>query len=292
MANVPIFQLPKEGDWTLLRQIIAQQKNEYENHSWPDFSDLVLNSSLNNTDTFPVNTAGVSTKATIQTLSDKVYDNMSGLTEATSIGDNDIFAMIVSSNRSKVKASTVAQYTFAEISDLTESTSPAHTDVFPMRVGTDSRKVSLNTLSDTLLLVANMKQKIGITPEGGIALKLTNRTGSNSVKGTIVIASASYDSAFAVSASDENMAIGAVYENGIADGSACWVVISGVAEVLLKDGVAGTRGYICYCSATAGRMDQASTVPADAVHFREIGHCIEAKSSGTDVLAKIVMHFN
>jgi len=27
-------------------------------------------------------------------------------------------------------------------------------------------------------------------------------------------------------------------------------------------------------------------------HFREIGHCLESKEAGTDVLCKIALHFN
>ena len=67
------------------------------------------------------------------------------------------------------------------------------------------------------------------------------------------------------------MPIGVVYTDGIADGSECWVVVAGIAEVLLVDTVATTRSYVAYSSATtAGRIDTASTVPADTTHFREI----------------------
>ena len=67
------------------------------------------------------------------------------------------------------------------------------------------------------------------------------------------------------------MPIGVVYTDGIADGSECWVVVAGIAEVLLVDTVATTRSYVAYSSATtAGRIDTSSTVPADTTHFREI----------------------
>jgi len=36
----------------------------------------------------------------------------------------------------------------------------------------------------------------------------------------------------------------------------------------------------------------ALTVPAVATHFTEIGHTIESKIAGTNVLVKYVLHFN
>ena len=67
------------------------------------------------------------------------------------------------------------------------------------------------------------------------------------------------------------MPFGIVYEAGIADGSECWVVVSGIADVLLVDSVASTRSWIAYSSATtAGRIDTTATAPATITHFREI----------------------
>jgi hypothetical protein len=84
-----------------------------------------------------------------------------------------------------------------------------------------------------------------------------------------------------------------VYESGIADGAECLVVISGIAEVLLVDSVATTRSYIAYSSgSTAGRIDTAASVPAASTHFREIGHTLESKTAGTNVLVKCIIHFN
>jgi len=89
------------------------------------------------------------------------------------------------------------------------------------------------------------------------------------------------------------MPIGVMFEDGIADGQECWVVVSGIAEVLLVNSVATTRSYVAYSSATvAGRIDTAATVPAATTHFREVGHTLESKTAGTNVLAKCVLHFN
>jgi len=140
--------------------------------------------------------------------------------------------------------------------------------------------------------------KIRFTEEGGFAVLLTNKTGSASVKGDLVEASASTDNAFAQAGVSDTHPIGVVYEAGVADGSECWVVVSGIAEVLLKDTTAATRGYWVMTSDTAGRADATLAAPPGGgiseldQHMREIGHCIESKTAGTDVLAKIVMHFN
>jgi hypothetical protein len=135
--------------------------------------------------------------------------------------------------------------------------------------------------------------KVKQTIEGGIAIKLTNKTGANSVKGTVVYADPAVDNAFEVNPTNGDMPFGVVYESGIADGSECWVVVSGIAEVLLVNTVASTRSYVAYSSGSvAGRIDTAATVPAATTHFREIGHTMESKTGGTDVLIKCLLHFN
>ena len=43
----------------------------------------------------------------------------------------------------------------------------------------------------------------------------------------------------------------------------------------------------------AGRADATSaTPPAAPTHFEEIGHCLQTISGGTDVLCRVVLHFN
>lgn len=132
----------------------------------------------------------------------------------------------------------------------------------------------------------------GVTADGGYYITLTNRTGAGSVKGTIVAASTAYDNAVEIAPANTQMPVGVIYENSVADGSPVKVVISGKASVLLRNGEAATRGYWCGVSPTAGRMYQASTPPTDTAHSREIGHSLESKASGTDVLAAVVLHFN
>jgi len=39
-------------------------------------------------------------------------------------------------------------------------------------------------------------------------------------------------------------------------------------------------------------LDFGGGIPELDEHMSEIGHCIESKTAGTNVLAKIIMHFN
>jgi hypothetical protein len=136
---------------------------------------------------------------------------------------------------------------------------------------------------------------IYITPEGGLARQLTNKTGAATVKGTLVFPSSTVDNAFETSTAQYD-GIGFVYESGIADGSAAWVVFSGVAEALFEDGNAPVRDYWVRASTTAGRV-YCEAAPSGggfinaSEHFKEVGHCQESKSSGTDVLARVAVHF-
>ena len=141
---------------------------------------------------------------------------------------------------------------------------------------------------------------IQLTPIGGIAVRLINKTAGNSVKGTLVRASSSTAGAFETIGTSEADPIGVVYESGIADASLCWVVVAGVAECLVQDSVAATvRGWCSVSATQAGRINIGAAPPttpgswADVqLHMLEVGHCIQAVSAGTNVLAKVVIHFN
>jgi hypothetical protein len=147
------------------------------------------------------------------------------------------------------------------------------------------------------------KMRIGhdeSTGEYGVQMKLENQSGSNSVKGTVVAPSGSDAESWDVITADDVNAIGVVYEGGVADGSECWVWMNGsVCQVLLEDGTASTVGYWAKVSDNdAGRADASNAAPPGGTigaledHMSEIGHCMETKGSGTDVLAKIMLHFN
>lgn len=137
------------------------------------------------------------------------------------------------------------------------------------------------------------------TAEGGLAVQLINKTGAVSVKGTVVETSPTDDNAVGLEEADGLDPIGVIYEDGVVDGDPVWVVVSGVAEVLLEDGTASTRNYwVRTSTSVAGRADATNagppggTVAALETHAKEIGHCLESKTSGSDVLAKCVLHFN
>lgn len=138
-----------------------------------------------------------------------------------------------------------------------------------------------------------------LTPIGGIAIPLINKTGAPSIKGTLIDTEASIDKAVTIEDADGVDAMGVIYQDGVPDGEPVLVVITGVAEVLIEDATAATRGYWCRTSITAaGRADITNAAPPGGglpehdIHFKEVGHALESKSSGTDVLAKIILHFN
>jgi hypothetical protein len=131
----------------------------------------------------------------------------------------------------------------------------------------------------------------GFTAEGGLYQTYINRTGSASVKGTIVVSSTAYDNAVAIAPASSQMSIGVIYEGGIANGSPVKVVISGKAQVLLQDTNDSFQGYWCGTSLTPGRMFQNATLPV-LNEWQAIGHSMEDVTSGTNVLAWVTLQFN
>lgn len=140
---------------------------------------------------------------------------------------------------------------------------------------------------------------IKITNEGGLAVQMINQTGATSVKGSVVDLSDTADFACKLAEIESVDPVGVIYEGGIAIGELVWVVYLGLVDVLLEDGTAATRGYWVSVSTTqTGRADATNaqppggTIAAIEQHFTELGHCFESKGSGTDVLARVNIHFN
>lgn len=131
----------------------------------------------------------------------------------------------------------------------------------------------------------------GITLEGGFAVSLINKTGSASVKGSVVEASNSDANSFILSGVSSDHSIGVVLDDGVPDGDFCRVVVSGKAQVLLKDTEAATVGYWVRTADTAGRVAMEAS-PNALTHWSELGHCLESQTAGTDVLAWCNLHFN
>jgi hypothetical protein len=133
------------------------------------------------------------------------------------------------------------------------------------------------------------------TNERGLLIRGINRTGGNSVKGTLVSASTTADREF-IKQANEYDTVGVVQEAGVAEGSEMWIWISGVAQVLFKNTVAATRGNILLAGDTDGRAIDAANpgggLPGTDTHFKECGHVLQTVAGGTDVLALAILHFN
>lgn len=136
-----------------------------------------------------------------------------------------------------------------------------------------------------------------LTPEGGLAIRMINKTGANSIKGSVLEVSLTTDNGVKLIDIDDIDPIGIIYDNNIPDGELVWVVVSGLAEVLYSTPVA--LGTISRCPAggdASGTIGEAINEPLPAPpfatdkHFQEIGHPIEA--IGSPGLALTDLHFN
>jgi hypothetical protein len=161
------------------------------------------------------------------------------------------------------------------------------------------------TVSGGILLEGDVSEDIGttrciVTKDGGIAILLKNNTGATSVRGTLVTTDTEEDMACKVNPADVAVPVGVIYNDGVPSGEEVWVVISGIAACLLEDDTLSTSGNWVVLSPTqAGRVNATqTTVPnggdlqAHEEHFGEVGHALETKVAGTNVLCKLALHFN
>ncbi len=131
-------------------------------------------------------------------------------------------------------------------------------------------------------------QNVMFTPLGGLAIKLTNKSGGTLSKGMLVQVSASGDNA--VTKASGTDAMGVVYEDISIDAEG-WIVVSGVAEVLHYDGTPALGDKVRIHSSQSG-YGEFSATSSDAdlmLHSREIGYCIKAASTG--ILARVILQF-
>jgi hypothetical protein len=184
--------------------------------------------------------------------------------------------------------------TFSANYNLTLPTASEDYDIAVVNANNVAIDAALKAQSDGI--AAAHPAGIKFTADGGMAVQLINKTGAPSVKGSVV-ASGTVNASFILQGNEFN-AIGAVYEAGVADGSPCWVTFAGIAYVLLVNGTGSTAGYWVKSHATDGRADGSLALPTGGSfagvddHFKEIGHSLETKIAGTDVLCKIMLHFN
>jgi len=150
------------------------------------------------------------------------------------------------------------------------------------------------------VISAGGKVALGIdtaTGERGFLLKMLNKTGVASVKGTVVAASAAVDNSVVLSPSGFDV-VGVVQEAGVADDAEMWVWTSGsTCQVLLTDETGATRGQVALASDTDGRIyvvDVPSANPAVAEHFREVGHVMQTVAAPEEGAALVLcsIHFN
>ena len=86
----------------------------------------------------------------------------------------------------------------------------------------------------------------------------------------------------------EDMGIGAVYA-AVSTGDPVWVVVAGIGYLLPLAATTAVRGYVAYCGAEVGRVDQAAAVPAIATHVKEMGHFINT-GGGAGVATLAIIH--
>lgn len=137
-------------------------------------------------------------------------------------------------------------------------------------------------------------EKMSFTPIGGLAIKVTNETGFDTIAGQLVKTDPATDDAVILAAAGDTECIGVFLDSGIADGSEAWVVVNGIADVALDDNVAAVRGNWMATGVLAGYARTSASPAASPQHFEEIGHCIESVSAGgggTHILARCVLHF-
>ncbi len=142
----------------------------------------------------------------------------------------------------------------------------------------------------------NCNDKVKLTPEGGVAIRLTNRTGSGTVKGKTVKADPANDDSVILTGANDDECFGVFYETLDVGATEVWVVVGGIADVLFDPDHSPARGDWAG-SGTAGFARSQASPPAlgIAAHFEEIGHVIQSSSPGGEgqsALARCVLHFN
>lgn len=132
---------------------------------------------------------------------------------------------------------------------------------------------------------------IMLTPYGGYAIKAV--AGENLYEGEVVYVkiTSGADGKVWKAPIDSDMPVGVVYADASANADV-YLVVFGIGYVLPTAGVTAARGNVIYVSAsTAGRVDQAATLPAVANHNREVGHFLDT-GTGNGVKTRAIIHWN
>jgi len=139
--------------------------------------------------------------------------------------------------------------------------------------------------------------KVGLSRDGGLIVKLINKTGGDSIRGNVLRAGTIVSGSVTKAIINTADAIGVFYESGTPDGSEAWVVVSGIAYVyyigsttmghLSRIFITGDVGYVQ--GQALSELSPTSPFASDK-HFCEIGHLLESRTGAG--LAKTVLHFN
>jgi hypothetical protein len=136
-----------------------------------------------------------------------------------------------------------------------------------------------------------------MTPDGGLAVQLVNKTGAIAVKGSLVSMHTTIDSAVQLAAADSAVVCGVIGDYGAVDGDPVWVVIAGNADVLLQDSTLAIRSGWARVSATvSGRADITNAAPPNGsianadIHFKGIGCSQQSVSAGTNKLCRVLLN--
>jgi len=134
------------------------------------------------------------------------------------------------------------------------------------------------------------------TPEGGLAVKVLNYTGAATIKGTLVTPSTANGAVVLVPVNSP-YTTGIFYEDGVANGSATWMVVSGIADVFITEGsnlgdfVRSKWSTDANTASGYATAEAAPTTPfATDKHWAEIGHALTNRTDAG--LIKVVLHFN
>ncbi len=173
----------------------------------------------------------------------------------------------------------------------------------------------VNSLRKDIICKLTGSKNVTITSEGGIAIRLKNNTGGESVKGYVVAADASVEGAVKYITQGGLNPIGVFYESGIPNGIDALVVVSGIANVYFSGSVSlgqMARGFVgsdlTAVNGQATSIDypidtlnmwqgevqltinpETTLVKAD-MYFYKVGVAIESRSGAG--LAKTVLHLN
>ena len=128
-----------------------------------------------------------------------------------------------------------------------------------------------------------------ITPEGGFAVRLTNKSGAATVKGTIVSIKAGGDGEFELTPVNATHCLGVVETDAVVDGGSAFVTVAGIAPVLMKNN--STAGHICRIPLTDDD-DEAAGYAMDAAQSSsasvyKIGDVLETKNANTLCLVRL-----